>query len=78
MRTQENVKSNYVTKATSTTKVGPTIMMPIKKIYCAKCQRLIKGQIKGSRNTSQIICPRCNQILWSWKSISWRSAIRVG
>lgn len=74
MRPHEYVKTNNTNKADFTGKSGPLIRLPIKKTYCTKCQRLIRGQTQGFKNTLQIICPRCSQPLWSWESSAWRSA----
>jgi RNase P subunit RPR2 len=73
MRTSDNFKSNYVTKAIPKVKEGPLIRLPIKKMYCNKCQRLVKGQIQSTNNTAQITCPRCGQNLCHWDTTSWRS-----
>ena len=74
MRPHENVKTNNINKTDFTGKSGPLIRLPIKKTYCPKCQRLTRGQPQGSKSTLQIICPRCSQPLWYWKSTAWRSA----
>jgi hypothetical protein len=74
MRPSENIKNNYATKAPAKIKESPLRRLPIKKTYCTKCQMLVKGQLQGSGNTVQIICPRCSQGLWFWNRISWRNA----
>jgi hypothetical protein len=74
MKPSAPVKSVNAVKTPVDSRSGPLIRLPVKKIYCTKCQRLIKGQKKGSSKTTQIICPRCNQTLWSWVSISWKNA----
>jgi RNase P subunit RPR2 len=72
MRASLNETNSSRPKAPVKTKTGTLIRLPIKKIYCTKCQQLVKGQTQNSGNTTQIICPRCSQTLWFWKSISWR------
>jgi hypothetical protein len=77
MRTQENVKTNH--KAPTSLAIGsPLNKLPVKKIYCPKCQRLVKGHIQGTAIAVDVACPRCNLVLWSWKTTSWRSAVRSG
>ncbi len=74
MRPSENVKSSNGMKASLNVKAGPLMRLPIKKIYCPKCQRLIKGQTQSPNSATQVVCPRCSQSLWFWKSTTWRSA----
>jgi RNase P subunit RPR2 len=74
MRPPVKEKSSHGIEAPLKVKAGPLIRLPIKKSYCTKCQRLVKGQIQGSGRATQVICPKCSQSLWFWKSISWRSA----
>jgi RNase P subunit RPR2 len=73
MRTPVNAKNSVEIKAPSKEKVGPLIMLPIKKIYCTKCKSLVKGRIQGSGSATQVACPKCIQNLWVWESTSWRS-----
>jgi hypothetical protein len=68
------VKSGAEPKSQSKSEGGILKRLPIKKIYCTKCKKLVKGQIQNSGDTKQIICPTCNLHLWVWGNISWTSA----
>jgi RNase P subunit RPR2 len=74
MKPAANVKTSNEIKAPVKVKGGPSVRLPIKKTYCNKCHRLVNGQMQISGNTKRIICPRCNQNLWIWNSLIWRSA----
>ena len=69
-----NVKSSNGTKKPSKLEGGILKRLPIKKIYCTKCKKLVKGQLQISGDTQRIICPICNQQIWVWKNTSWTSA----
>jgi DNA-directed RNA polymerase subunit RPC12/RpoP len=73
MRPQENSKSNQGPKVTSTVQISHIIRLPIKKIYCSKCQRLVRGHAEGANDTTKVSCPRCSERLWFRGSLSWRS-----
>ncbi len=45
---------------------------PIKKVYCQKCQKLVTGQKQTAGNTVNIVCPKCNQQIWSWENLNWK------
>jgi hypothetical protein len=78
MRQPENTRGIPVSKKSSASvKGGPRMREPIKKIYCTKCQRLVKGQTQKAGNTTQIVCPRCAQHLWVWEAICWKPAVNV-
>jgi hypothetical protein len=73
MRPTENAKSNIEIKAPVKMEAGPLVRLPIKKTYCTKCQKLVKGQIQGSGHATLIKCPKCSQQLWSRSSgLSWK------
>ncbi|MBN1190281.1 MAG: hypothetical protein JXA46_11055 [Dehalococcoidales bacterium] len=74
MRAPLNEKNNIAMKAPSKEKSGLLIRLPIKKIYCAKCQKLVRGKAQIPGNGAKIDCPRCGQNLWSWSRTSWRGA----
>jgi hypothetical protein len=75
MRQTDNTKSSYPTKASAKAKCGTLKRVPVKKIYCTKCQKLVKGQIQSSGATTRVICPRCTQHLRVWKVTSWKSVL---
>jgi hypothetical protein len=73
MRPTEKAKSNIEAKAPVKMEAGPLVRLPIKKTYCSKCQKLVKGQIQGSSSATLINCPKCSQRLWSRSSsMSWK------
>jgi hypothetical protein len=74
MKQPTNLKSNNETKKPSKVEGGILKRLPIKKIYCTKCKKLVKGQMQSSGDTQRIICPICSQQLWVWKDISWARA----
>jgi DNA-directed RNA polymerase subunit RPC12/RpoP len=72
MRTRLPEKNNVEVKVPVKGNGGLRKRLPIKKIYCAKCQKLVRGKAQISGNSTQINCPRCGQKLWSWGQISWK------
>lgn len=46
----------------------------IKRIYCPKCQRLVRGreQREGRFDRTHILCSRCGKLLYIWNGITWR------
>jgi hypothetical protein len=73
MKPAANIKSSNGTKSSSEVEGGVLKRLPIKKIYCTKCKKLIKGKIQTSADIKQIICPICNLHLRVWKSTAWTS-----
>ena len=49
-------------------------ILPIKKVYCNKCKRLVRGQEQSAGGSTGIICPKCNQKLWVHENTRWRYA----
>jgi RNase P subunit RPR2 len=76
MRTRPTEKTNVEKKAPSKEKSGPLIRLPIKKTYCTKCQKLVKGKAQIAGDSTKINCPKCDRNLWTWNYISWKSAER--
>lgn len=72
MRTPLTGKNNLEMKMPSKVKGGLLIRLPIKKTYCTKCQKLVRGKAQTSGNSTQIDCPICGQNLWYWSCTSWR------
>jgi hypothetical protein len=69
-----NAKSSGVTKKPSKVEGSILKRLPIKKIYCTKCMKLVKGHKQSSGDTLRIICPVCSQQLWVWNNTSWTCA----
>jgi hypothetical protein len=74
MRSQQGSKNTMgaALKSTPKLKLSPMVRPPIKKIYCTKCQKLVKGTMHGSGKTTQVKCPKCAQNLWGWNVTAWR------
>jgi hypothetical protein len=70
------VEKKAPSKAPSKEKSGLLVRLPIKKTYCTKCQKLVKGKAQISGDSTKINCPKCGRGLWSWNCISWKSAER--
>jgi RNase P subunit RPR2 len=66
-------KGRSEAKVPEKTKSGTSIRLPVKKTFCSHCKKLIKGQKQISGNATRIICPKCNQNLWIWNNLSWKS-----
>jgi RNase P subunit RPR2 len=73
MKLAADVKSSNGTKAPSKVEGGDLKRLPIKKVYCTKCKKLVKGQVQISGDTKRIICPICSLHLRVWKSTAWTS-----
>jgi hypothetical protein len=73
MRTAVTIKTNAEMKAPSQGKSGLLIRLPIKKTYCTKCKKLVKGKAQYPDNSTRINCPKCGDSLWLWSQISWKA-----
>ena len=47
--------------------------LPVKRIYCPSCHRLVRGQGKKSNGTTQILCSICNKLIWVWNGLNWQA-----
>lgn len=78
MAQTENIKSSNVTKSPAKpvkiVEGGVLKRLPIKKVYCTKCKKLVYGKIQTSGGTKQVICPHCGLHLWVWKDTGWTGA----
>ncbi len=45
----------------------------VKRIYCSKCQRLVRGREDKTGNASCIVCVRCGKVLRVADGVAWRS-----
>lgn len=43
-----------------------------KKVFCANCQKFVKGREQKADATLRIICPRCDKPIWIWENLAWR------
>jgi RNase P subunit RPR2 len=66
-------KVNVGAKAVANVKDNLSIRLPVKKMYCTKCKKLVRGQAQNPAKATQITCGKCGLVLWVWKNISWRS-----
>ena len=48
----------------------------IKKVYCPRCNRLVKGRKQLTNTNVRILCPRCDIAIWIKDDISWRYAVK--
>jgi len=48
--------------------------LAIKKTYCSNCRRLVRGQERKKNDHLELVCPRCNRVLWTHNSLVWRYA----
>jgi RNase P subunit RPR2 len=71
---RNETKAPEKAKTSEKAKGGMVNRLPVKKIYCNRCHKLIKGQMQITGNITRIICPKCNQSLWTWNSLFWKSA----
>lgn len=44
----------------------------IKKIYCASCQKLVKGSEQILDKQVKVYCSKCGNPIWVWNGIGWR------
>lgn len=71
-----NGKSSSGVKSPSKVEGGILKRLPIKKMYCTKCKKLVKGQMQNTGDARRINCPSCGLHLWVWRDTSWASAKR--
>ena len=48
--------------------------LAIKKTYCSNCRRLVRGQERKNNGHLELVCPRCNRVLWTRNDLGWRYA----
>ncbi len=48
--------------------------LAIKKTYFSKCRRLVRGQERKNNNRFELVCSRCNRVLWTRNGLVWRYA----
>ena len=48
------------------------VKLCVKKIYCPKCQRLVKCQEQTTNNTLRILCSRCGSPIWVKDGVTWK------
>ena len=53
------------------------IKLVVKKIYCRSCKRLVRGKERKTNNQLELVCPRCNRILWTHNDLVWRYAVEA-
>lgn len=55
------------------------LKLPVKRIYCPHCKRLVRGQEKEkgkeekNNGTIQILCSICNRLIWVWNGLNWQA-----
>jgi hypothetical protein len=70
-RPTATAKGGYAPKTSSKAERGVQKRRPVKKMYCTKCKRLVKGQMQSQGVGKRIICPLCGLHLWVWNRTSW-------
>jgi hypothetical protein len=70
------VKAESVVEKKEPVKIagGLLVRLPIKKVFCDNCKKLVYGKVLNSGISTLIDCPKCGQRLWSWSVTSWRGA----
>ena len=48
--------------------------LAVKKTYCSNCRRLVRGQERKKNDHFELVCPRCNHVLWTYNGLVWRYA----
>jgi hypothetical protein len=74
MITKPGMKSSNGHKAPSRQEGGVAKRLPIKKMYCTKCKKLITGKIVTAGTAASIDCPICSLHLRVWKDLFWIAA----
>ena len=46
----------------------------VKKTCCPSCKRLVRGQEHKNNDRLEVVCPRCNRVLWTRNGLVWRYA----
>ena len=46
----------------------------VKKTYCSNCRSLVRGQERKNNDHFELVCPKCNRVLWTCNSLDWRYA----
>lgn len=45
-----------------------------KRVYCPACQKLVAGKEQKVNADLQILCGKCNRLLYSWNGLQWKVA----
>jgi hypothetical protein len=48
------------------------IKLVTKKTHCLNCKKLVKGLEQKSNNQLNLICPKCDRLLWTHDGNAWR------
>jgi endogenous inhibitor of DNA gyrase (YacG/DUF329 family) len=43
-----------------------------RKVYCANCQKLVRGQEQKTDSPVRITCPICKKPVWIREGFSWK------
>jgi len=46
----------------------------VKKTYCPRCQRLVRGYEQGNDTNMRVLCSRCGLVIWVRDSMRWKYA----
>jgi len=46
----------------------------VKKIYCRRCNKLVRGREQWTNNNLYVHCSRCGDTIWIKEGITWRYA----
>ena len=45
--------------------------LSVKKTYCSNCRGLVRGQERKNNDHLELVCPRCNRVLWTRNDLGW-------
>jgi RNase P subunit RPR2 len=51
-----------------------SMKIAFKRVYCPACQKLVAGKEQKVNADLQILCGKCNRLLYSWNGLQWKVA----
>ncbi len=48
------------------------INLTAKKVYCPKCQKLVRVKLTQSGEKKQYACLICNTVMWQKEGLKWK------
>ena len=48
------------------------IKLTAKKVYCPKCQKLVRVKLQKSGEKDQYCCIKCDYVIWDKAALKWK------
>jgi hypothetical protein len=48
------------------------VKLAVKKVYCSKCQKLMRVKLQQTGGKSQFSCIKCDSVIWQKEGFNWK------